>query len=123
MRDSLPFSLLCLLIPLILIYASPEVKGNPLKHYRVEFPKSQDDVSEQWQKHAQEKLESRQKHQSTSNKPKNAILFLGDGMGITVTTAARIYRSQSRGLAYQQPFSFETWPHTALVQVVLCFFW
>jgi len=93
---------------------------NALKQYKFKlFPAN---VSEQWQKHAQAKLESRrQKHQSTNNKPKSAILFLGDGMGVTVTTAARIYRSQSRGLAYQQPFSFETWPHTALVQVFLFF--
>lgn len=48
---------------------------------------------------------------------KNVILFLGDGMGVSTITAARIFDGQSRGgPGEDNSLSFETFPHVALVK-------
>lgn len=48
---------------------------------------------------------------------KNVILFIGDGMGISTVTAARIYDGQSRGEAGEENLlSFERFPNVALVK-------
>ncbi|MEM7217538.1 MAG: alkaline phosphatase [Pseudomonadota bacterium] len=45
------------------------------------------------------------------------ILFMGDGMGISTVTAARIYAGQSLGLPGEaHALSFENFPHVALVK-------
>ncbi len=48
---------------------------------------------------------------------KNVILFIGDGMGISTVTAARIYDGQSRGEPGEENLlSFESFPNVALVK-------
>lgn len=48
---------------------------------------------------------------------KNVILFVGDGMGVSTVTAARIYEGQQRGLSGEENLlSFERFPQTALVK-------
>lgn len=48
---------------------------------------------------------------------KNVILFIGDGMGISTITAARIYEGQKRGeTGEENSLSFERFPHVALVK-------
>lgn len=48
---------------------------------------------------------------------KNVILFIGDGMGISTITAARIYEGQKRGMTGEEnSLSFEKFPQTALVK-------
>lgn len=48
---------------------------------------------------------------------KNVILFVGDGMGISTVTAARIFDGQSRGGAGEENYlSFEHFPSLALVK-------
>lgn len=48
---------------------------------------------------------------------KNVILFVGDGMGISTVTAARIYEGQKRGQPGEENLlSFEKFPQTALVK-------
>lgn len=50
-------------------------------------------------------------------KAKNVILFIGDGMGLSTVTAARIYDGQSRGETGEENLlSFEKLPNTALVK-------
>jgi alkaline phosphatase len=50
-------------------------------------------------------------------KAKNVILFIGDGMGISTITAARIYDGQSRGeTGEENSLSFEAFPNVALVK-------
>lgn len=52
-----------------------------------------------------------------TNKAKNVILFVGDGMGISTLTAARILEGQLRGETGEENLlSFEEFPHTALVK-------
>ncbi len=48
---------------------------------------------------------------------RNVILFVGDGMGISTVTAARILGGQrAGGLGEESSLSFEQFPHTALVK-------
>ncbi|CAA0091942.1 Alkaline phosphatase H [Zhongshania aliphaticivorans] len=54
---------------------------------------------------------------ATPEKAKNVILFVGDGMGVTTLTAARILQGQQAGALGEEGYlSFETFPHTALVK-------
>ena len=48
---------------------------------------------------------------------KNVILFLGDGMGISTVTAARIYAGQLQGgTGEEYSLAFETFPNLALIK-------
>ena len=48
---------------------------------------------------------------------RNVILFVGDGMGVSTVTAARIFDGQSRGQPGEEnTLSFERFPHLALVK-------
>lgn len=48
---------------------------------------------------------------------KNVILFIGDGMGISTITAARIFDGQSKGMSGEDnKLSFETFPNLSLVK-------
>lgn len=50
-------------------------------------------------------------------KAKNIILFVGDGMGISTQTAARILQGQQAGNTGEENYlSFETFPHSGLVK-------
>jgi alkaline phosphatase len=49
--------------------------------------------------------------------PRNVILFLGDGMGVSTVTAARIFAGQSQGgQGEEHELSFERFPNVALVK-------
>ena len=53
----------------------------------------------------------------TSPQARNVILFIGDGMGISTITAARIFDGQSRGEPGEENvLSFESFPNVALVK-------
>ena len=48
---------------------------------------------------------------------KNVIFFLGDGMGISTVTAARIYAGQTAGATGEEySLAFEAFPHLALIK-------
>ena len=48
---------------------------------------------------------------------RNVILFVGDGMGVSTVTAARIFDGQQRGEPGEENYlSFEEFPHVALVK-------
>jgi len=52
-----------------------------------------------------------------AGRARNAILFLGDGMGVSTVTAARIYQGQLRGEPGEENMlAFETFPNVALVK-------
>ena len=51
------------------------------------------------------------------SRAKNVILFIGDGMGVSTVTAARIFDGQSQGLAGEEhELVFESFPNVALVK-------
>ena len=52
--------------------------------------------------------------QPDRRRAKNVILFIGDGMGVSTITAARIYEGQKKGMAGEEnELSFEKFPHLA----------
>ncbi|HWM94448.1 MAG TPA: alkaline phosphatase [Thermoanaerobaculia bacterium] len=53
--------------------------------------------------------------QPNKRQAKNVILFLGDGMGVTTITAARILDGQMKGMKFgeENDLSFEKFPHLA----------
>uniref|UniRef100_A0A0K0DS39 alkaline phosphatase n=1 Tax=Strongyloides stercoralis TaxID=6248 RepID=A0A0K0DS39_STRER len=57
-----------------------------------------------------------------NKKPKNVILFIGDGMGTTITTVSRIFKNQNISLNNekpifdQTPFSFEKFQTSGVVR-------
>lgn len=58
-----------------------------------------------------------QESERGSQRAKNVILFVGDGMGVSTVTAARIFDGQSRGEPGEENLlSFERFPHVALVK-------
>ncbi|MAL32017.1 MAG: alkaline phosphatase, partial [Marinobacter sp.] len=53
----------------------------------------------------------------SSDKAKNVILFVGDGMGVSTLTAARILEGQRQGRPGEENLlSFESFPFSALVK-------
>ena len=75
-----------------------------------------DQASNAWFVDAQEAIATKQT-QATSEKAKNVILFVGDGMGISTLTAARILDGQNNGMdGEENALSFEAFPFSALVK-------
>ncbi|WP_298913192.1 alkaline phosphatase [uncultured Algimonas sp.] len=64
---------------------------------------------------AQGVLAERIDYRPVKSPAKNVILFIGDGMGISTVTAARIFEGQQRGMTGEEnQLSWEAFPHTAL---------
>lgn len=62
-------------------------------------------------------LEDRLSVVPNTNTAKNVILFIGDGMGVSTVTAARIFDGQSRGeTGEENSLAFERFPNIALVK-------
>ena len=62
-------------------------------------------------------LRSRENIVANVSTAKNVILFIGDGMGVTTVTAARIFDGQSKGmLGEENVLPFETFPNVALIK-------
>jgi alkaline phosphatase len=69
-----------------------------------------------WFTDAQSKIEQKLEV-NNKFKAKNVILFVGDGMGISTLTAARILKGQNAGeLGEEGYLTFEEFPHSALVK-------
>lgn len=66
---------------------------------------------------AKEPAVASEKPTKLARQAKNVILFIGDGMGISTVTAARIYDGQSRGETGEENLlSFEHFPDVAFVK-------
>lgn len=54
---------------------------------------------------------------SRRSRARNVILFVGDGMGVSTVTAARILEGQNKGgTGEENELSFDTFPNTALIK-------
>ncbi|WP_191253652.1 alkaline phosphatase [Kordiimonas sediminis] len=74
-------------------------------------------TTESWTKAGQDAIKERLADKPNTKRAKNVILFVGDGMGISTLTAARILEGQLAGQPGEENFlSFEKFPHTALVK-------
>jgi alkaline phosphatase len=78
------------------------------------FPVKRTETPDTWRKDGWAALDAAKREKIRKGRAKNVILFLGDGMGITTTTAARIFEGQRRGESGEENrLSFENFPHTA----------
>ncbi|XP_053947174.1 membrane-bound alkaline phosphatase-like [Anastrepha ludens] len=68
-----------------------------------------DDTNDYWRNQGKEFIKAKLAEKRNTNKAKNVILFLGDGMGITTHSAARNLIGGE-----EQYFSFEKFPFTGL---------
>ncbi len=69
-----------------------------------------------WYKASEQQIENKQSL-AAGRKAKNVILFVGDGMGVSTLTAARILEGQrAGGNGEENLLSFEQFPYTALVK-------
>ena len=81
------------------------------------LPQSQKDSS--WYSAAQTKLTTKttQAQSVKATKAKNVILFVGDGMGVSTLTAARILQGQRNNQSGEEGYlSFEAFPYSAQVK-------
>lgn len=66
---------------------------------------------------SQDENPQKKSEKSENNSAKNVILFVGDGMGISTITAARIFDGQSQGKTGEEHrLSFEHFEHLALIK-------
>ena len=74
-------------------------------------------TSAEWFKAGADVVAANKARSINTNKAKNVILFVGDGMGISTLTAARILQGQQRGETGEENLlSFEKFPYTAIVK-------
>jgi len=89
--------------PTIASAAEPAVKG----------PESVDD----WYMQGQRFIRQRERQEVNNRRARNVILFVGDGMGISTLTAARILEGQLNGKSGEENrLSFESFPNLALAK-------
>ncbi|GAB0193638.1 intestinal-type alkaline phosphatase-like [Grus japonensis] len=70
-----------------------------------------------WNEGARRRLESSLALQPVARRAKNIILFMGDGMGLSTMSAARIYKGQLAGGSGEESIlAMETFPHVALAK-------
>jgi alkaline phosphatase len=65
-------------------------------------------------KQAQAALQENLELQNNTNRAKNVILIVGDGMGFSTVTATRIFEGQQRGVdGESNVLAWESFPHLA----------
>lgn len=102
-----PVSLLCVLIATTTICSS--IKAQTF------YPAPTSESPEMWYASGQAELQRALARDFNTNRAKNVILFVGDGMGITTVTAARIFDGQTQGSAGEEnALAFELFPAIAL---------
>ena len=74
-------------------------------------------TKQEWLDDGAAAIKTRAERPLNTTRAKNVILFVGDGMGISTLTAARILEGQLRGEPGEENYlSFEKFPYTALVK-------
>ena len=75
------------------------------------------ETSDGWYRQGENTLQQMLGHKSLTGKARNVILFLGDGMGVTTVTAARILAGQIQGgYGEEHLLEFERFPNLALIK-------
>lgn len=71
-----------------------------------------------WYKEGVKLIKDNLKVKPNTNTAKSAVLFLGDGMGISTITAARIFDGQQKNMKYgeENVLSWEVFPWSALAK-------
>lgn len=78
------------------------------------FPVKRQESAETWLRDGLAAIKKAENLKPIRKKAKNVILFIGDGMGVTTLTAARIMEGQMRGESGEENrLSFENFPYSA----------
>jgi len=89
--------------------------ANQPKTVKSPFPVKRIETPETWRRGGEAFVERIKNKKDYGKRAKNVILFVGDGMGITTLTAARILEGQLRGESGEEnELSFEKFPSVAL---------
>ena len=79
------------------------------------FPVKRPESADTWRRDGWNAIDKAKQIQYKYGKAKNVILFIGDGMGVSTLTAARIFEGQQRGESGEENrLSFEDFPFSAL---------
>lgn len=79
------------------------------------FPVKREETPATWQRDGWNAVQRAKREKIRKGRAKNVILFMGDGMGISTLTAARILEGQLRGESGEENrLSFEEFPFSAL---------
>ena len=79
------------------------------------FPVKRGESAESWRRDGWNAIDRAKAAKINKRKAKNVILFIGDGMGVSTLTAARIFEGQKRGESGEENrLSFEEFPFSAL---------
>jgi len=94
---------------LILFFSVTSAQVQPL------FPVKREESAATWRRDGWAAIERAKNEKIRKGKAKNIILFIGDGMGVSTLTAARILEGQMRGESGEENrLSFEEFPFSAL---------
>jgi alkaline phosphatase len=75
------------------------------------------ETPEHWRRQGEAAAAAARQFKPVTTRARNLILFVGDGMGISTVTAARIFEGQRLGLKGEEhSLSFETFSFTALIK-------
>lgn len=101
--------LACLIVSLSLVSSSlGQAVARPFPVKRAETPQS-------WKDEGWRVIDAAKRTKVRNGPAKNVILFVGDGMGVSTLTAARIFEGQKRGESGEENrLSFEEFPFSAL---------
>jgi alkaline phosphatase len=79
------------------------------------YPVKRPESAETWKRDGISAVQNAKNIKPNKKRAKNVILFIGDGMGVTTLTAARILEGQLRGESGEENrLSFEEFPYSAL---------
>lgn len=89
-----------------------------MNDYNQRLLRFRETTSNYWLENSEELLQKRLASTPNTNRAKNIIYFLGDGMSLTTVAAARIFQAQLNGRRGEENvLSFEKFPHFALSKV------
>lgn len=101
-----------LCLPIAAVLAAVSVVGQSVAP---PFPVKRVESAETWRRDGWNALQRAKNTSLRKGKAKNVILFVGDGMGVSTLTAARIFEGQQRGESGEENrLSFEEFPFSAL---------
>ncbi len=87
----------------------------PAQSVPLRYPVKREETPETWIRDGRSAMRDASRMKFKKRKAKNVILFVGDGMGISTVTAARILEGQLRGESGEENrLSFESFPNVAL---------
>jgi alkaline phosphatase len=110
-RKIIALTLFCSFVSLIIFPTTANLQTSDSKPFPVKRP----ETPENWRTDGEAHIQNLKNRRKFGSNAKNVILFVGDGMGITTLTAARILEGQLRGESGEEnQLSFEKFPSVAL---------